>query len=205
MDKKSIDKIIALISLSAAAYFSWIGYELYSRYQFYNHQGNEYAENGVDNSGIDNDINKSNEGDNSKQRMDDSCTYRLYTWKKPTLNVCTATAALDCSYSVEDTVSFPRTCTSSTICTEIQKVEENFTKACALSSAPDNDLLLKILEKERNQLLRDDGSYVLCEKWECSSITKCYQEDCVSCGTAEIKTAPCTFLFPEYYWRTRWR
>lgn len=182
MSKKAIDKVIAGIALSAVAYFSLVGYDLYTEKH---------------------PTTQKNYGNNLATRIEQSCTYRLYTWKKPHLTVCTATAALDCSSSVEDNTSFSRTCTSSTICSEIQKLENGFREACALSSAPHNDLLLTLIKKERNQVLKNDGSYVLCEDWNCIKSQKCHHDDCVSCGKAEVKQKPCTFLFPEQFWRFR--
>lgn len=182
MSTKVIDKVIAGIALSAVTYFSWVGYDLYSRQQ--------------PSSPIVND--------NYKTRMEkESCSYRLYTWKKPDLNVCSSTAALDCAETFPEEDLFPRTCTSTTICTKLEKVERAYQEACTLSSAPHNDLLLTIIKKERDQLLRDDGSYVLCEDWNCIKTQKCYHDDCVSCGKAEVKQKPCTFLFPEQFWRFR--
>lgn len=218
MSKKIIDKVIAGIAISAMSYFSWQGYSLYSQHHIYSNFGKDapskiikescanrlYSQKTPDIFITPQTSTSQTTIDLSTTIMKESCTYNLYSLNNPHLKVCTATPALDCSYDGQNHAAFQRTCTSSTINAEIQRLEDGFKRACALSSAPDNDLLLTMIKKERDQLFRNDSFYVLCEEWECSRIEKCYQEDCVPCGKAEIKSSPCISLFPDDFWKTQW-
>ena len=114
-------------------------------------------------------------------------------------DVYTATTASE-SYTAD--TEFIRTCTSTTICASIKKLENGFKEVCELSSNPKNDLLLEWIKRERDSQFFNDGSYFVCEDWNCKEVKFCSEDQCYYFGnTAQISLFfPCEPAFTYEMW-----
>lgn len=120
----------------------------------------------------------------------------------PSLDTCAASNECCTVETDAAETGFLRTCTSTTICAAIKKLEDGFKEACKLSTYPKNDLLLEWIKRERDTQFQKDGSYFVCEDWSCSEIEICNHNQCYIEYLGEISfILPCEPVFTYEMWK----